>query len=97
MITCWRTSFRRDFCVARRKIALGSLKYYLTLPFVRLLRHKRNGFLCRTREKIIAGVLSCRDEKFVMEAKTKLGSGADAILTKVMARNDKHRSNLTKV
>ena len=48
-------------------------------------------------EKIIAGVLSCRDEKFVMEAKTKLGSGADAILTKVMARKDKHRSNLTKV
>jgi hypothetical protein len=48
-------------------------------------------------EKIIAGVLSCRDEKFVTEAKTKMGSGADAILAKVMARNDKHRSNLTKV
>ena len=48
-------------------------------------------------EKIIAGVLSCRDEKFVMEAKAKMGSSADAILAKVMARKDKHRSNLTKV
>ena len=47
-------------------------------------------------EKIIAGVLSCPDEKFVTEAKTKMGADADAILAKVIARNEKHRDNAAK-
>ena len=42
-------------------------------------------------EKIIAGVLSCPDDKFVKEAKSKMGSDADAILAKVLAQKEKHR------
>ena len=44
-------------------------------------------------EKIIAGVLSCPDEKFVTEAKAKMGADADAILAKVIAKKEKHRDN----
>jgi pumilio family protein 6 len=42
-------------------------------------------------EKIIAGVLLCPDDKFVKEAKSKMGSDADAILAKVLAQKEKHR------
>ena len=47
-------------------------------------------------EKIIAGVLSCPDEKFVTEAKAKMGADADAILAKVIAKKEKHRDNAAK-
>jgi len=47
-------------------------------------------------EKIIAGVLSCSDEKFVTEAKAKMGADADAILAKVIAKKEKHRDNAAK-
>ena len=47
-------------------------------------------------EKIIAGVLSCPDEKFVTEAKAKMGADADAILAKVIGIKEKHRDNAAK-
>jgi len=47
-------------------------------------------------EKIIAGVLSCTDDKFVKEAKSKMGADADAILAKVLAQKEKHRDASTK-
>ena len=36
------------------------------------------------------------DEKFVTEAKAKMGADADAILAKVIAKKEKHRDNAAK-
>ena len=79
----------------RRKIVLVSPKCCLTLLYAHLHPYKRSGFLCRTRKKSSQACYR-PDEKFVTEAKAKMGADADAILAKVIAQKEKHRDNAAK-